>query len=152
MKSILSLLTPQEQAYLFGNNNTKEFTNAQKRYIRCRLKKKLRLLGEELNSCNVAAAEHESCNALNEAKPSISHDCHLSFLCATVSPRLCSSLTGGDNCTKTLEATPLLLSTGTSSSSTCFSGQIPKQLVGDLDMQRNLLSCCKQAMLSHCSS
>jgi len=59
----MKLLTPTEQAYL---NNTQEFTNAQKRYIRCRLKKKLRLLGEELHSCNVAANERAGCNALKE--------------------------------------------------------------------------------------
>ena len=52
-----SPLSPVEQAYL---NGTREFTNAQKRYIRCRLRKKLKLLDER--SCNVAAALQQSCN------------------------------------------------------------------------------------------
>ena len=39
-----------ERAYL---NGTRDFTKAQRRYIKCRLKKKLRLLNEE--SCNAAA-------------------------------------------------------------------------------------------------
>ncbi|MDQ4066577.1 MAG: hypothetical protein M3114_03205 [Thermoproteota archaeon] len=60
-------LTPTEQAYLF--DNTKDFTNAQQRYIRCRLKKKLRLLGEQLQRCNVAANERAGCNALNQPVP-----------------------------------------------------------------------------------
>ena len=53
-------LTPTEEAYL---NKTKEFTNAQQRYIRCRLKKKLRLLSEQVNSCNVAADERAGCDS-----------------------------------------------------------------------------------------
>jgi hypothetical protein len=58
----MSFLTPTEQAYLF--DNTREFTNAQQRYIRCRLRKKLRQLGEELERCNVAADKRERCNAM----------------------------------------------------------------------------------------
>jgi hypothetical protein len=81
----VEFLTPTEQAYL---NNTKDFTNDQKRYIRCRLKKKLRQLGgDELNSCSVAAMEHERCNALNGVKPSISSGWDSSSLCAMVRPR-----------------------------------------------------------------
>jgi hypothetical protein len=45
------LLSPIEQAYL---NGTREFTKAQQRYIRYRLKKKLRLLDE---SRDAAAAK-----------------------------------------------------------------------------------------------
>jgi hypothetical protein len=41
------LLSETEQAYL---NGTRAFTKAQQRYIRCRLKKKLRLVDEQ--SCN----------------------------------------------------------------------------------------------------
>jgi hypothetical protein len=44
------VLSPVEQAYLSG---TRDFTKPQQRYIKCRLKKKLRLLNEE--SCNAAA-------------------------------------------------------------------------------------------------
>jgi hypothetical protein len=58
----LLLITPVEEAFL---NNTRHFTNAQKRYIGCRLKKKLRLLEQQLNSCNVALAERSGCNAIN---------------------------------------------------------------------------------------
>jgi hypothetical protein len=39
----MRLLSPIEEAYL---NGTKDFTKAQQRYIRYRLKKKLRLLDE----------------------------------------------------------------------------------------------------------
>ena len=46
----MRVLSPVEQAYL---NGTREFTKAQQRYIRCRLKKKLRLL--DAQSCNAAA-------------------------------------------------------------------------------------------------
>jgi hypothetical protein len=46
----MTFLSPVEQAYL---NGTRDFTKAQRRYIRCRLKKKLRLLEEE--SCDAAA-------------------------------------------------------------------------------------------------
>ena len=51
-------LTKVEKEYLDG---TRQFTKAQQRYIRCRLRKKLRLLNEE--SCSVAAALIESSNA-----------------------------------------------------------------------------------------
>src|SRR5918998_1388646 len=51
-------LTKVENEYLDG---TRPFTKAQQRYIRCRLRKKLRLLNEE--SCNVAAALSERSNA-----------------------------------------------------------------------------------------
>ena len=53
-------LSPTEQAYL---NGTREFTKAQQRYIRCRIRKKLKLLNEELRSCSVAADERAGCNA-----------------------------------------------------------------------------------------
>jgi hypothetical protein len=45
-----SFLTPVEEAYL---NNTRPFTNAQQRYIRCRLRKKLITMGQEIERCNV---------------------------------------------------------------------------------------------------
>ena len=64
-----SVLSPTEQAYL---NNSKEFTKAQQRYIRCRLRKKLRLLNEELRSCNVAADQRAGCNAAATAPASSS--------------------------------------------------------------------------------
>ncbi len=50
-------LTKVEKEYLDG---TRQLTKAQQRYIRCRLRKKLRLLNEE--SCNVAAALSERSN------------------------------------------------------------------------------------------
>ena len=50
-------LTKVENEYLEG---TRQFTKAQQRYIRCRLRKKLRLLNEE--SCNVATALSERSN------------------------------------------------------------------------------------------
>jgi hypothetical protein len=55
------LLSPVEQAYL---NGTREFTKSQQRYIRCRLRKKLRVMGEDIASCNntVAAALQPGCN------------------------------------------------------------------------------------------
>jgi|SRR5215218_10506165 hypothetical protein len=46
----MRFLSPVEQAYL---NGTRDFTKAQRRYIKCRLKRKLRLLNEE--RCNAAA-------------------------------------------------------------------------------------------------
>jgi hypothetical protein len=46
----MKLLSPVEQAYL---NGTREFTKPQIRYIKCRLKKKLRHLDEK--GCNAAA-------------------------------------------------------------------------------------------------
>jgi hypothetical protein len=46
----MRLLSPVEQAYL---NGTREFTKPQIRYIKCRLKKKLRHLDEK--GCNAAA-------------------------------------------------------------------------------------------------
>ena len=52
-------LTKVEKEYLDG---TRQFAKAQQRYIRCRLRKKLRLLNEE--SCNVAAALSERNNAV----------------------------------------------------------------------------------------
>ncbi|MDQ3902289.1 MAG: hypothetical protein M3247_01355, partial [Thermoproteota archaeon] len=55
-----SILTPTEVAYL---NNTKPFTNAQQRYIRCRLRKKLIMIGQEIERCNVALNKRVSCNA-----------------------------------------------------------------------------------------
>jgi hypothetical protein len=58
VSSSLLPLTKVEKEYLDG---TRQFTKAQQRYIRCRLRKKLRLLNEE--SCNVAAALSERCNA-----------------------------------------------------------------------------------------
>ena len=51
-------LTKVEKEYLDG---TRQFTKTQQRYIRCRLRKKLRLLNEV--SCNVAAALSERSNA-----------------------------------------------------------------------------------------
>jgi hypothetical protein len=47
---VRGVLSPVEQAYLSG---TREFTKAQQRYIRCRLRKKLRLL--DAKGCNAAA-------------------------------------------------------------------------------------------------
>ena len=46
----MRLLSPVEQAYL---NGSREFTKPQIRYIKCRLKKKLRHLDEK--GCNAAA-------------------------------------------------------------------------------------------------
>ena len=51
-------LTNAEKQYLDGS---RQFTKAQQRYMRCRLRKKLRLLNDE--SCNVAAALRERSNA-----------------------------------------------------------------------------------------
>jgi hypothetical protein len=47
---VRGVLSPVEQAYLSG---TREFTKVQQRYIRCRLRKKLRLL--DAKGCNAAA-------------------------------------------------------------------------------------------------
>ena len=65
------LLSKCEKAYLSGDKE--QFTKPQQRYIRCRLRKKLRLLNEEFRlagiipeSCNSVA---ESCNGLNISKP-----------------------------------------------------------------------------------
>lgn len=57
-----SFLSPTEQAFL---NGSREFTKAQQRYIRCRLKRKLVRCGIPTNTDNttVAAFEHKSCNA-----------------------------------------------------------------------------------------
>jgi hypothetical protein len=51
-------LTNAEKQYLDGS---RQFTKAQQRYMRCRLRKKLSLLNDE--SCNVAAALRERSNA-----------------------------------------------------------------------------------------
>jgi hypothetical protein len=48
---VTRLLSPTEQAYL---NGSRQFSNAQQRYIRLRLKKKLRLMDE---SRDAAAAQ-----------------------------------------------------------------------------------------------
>jgi hypothetical protein len=68
----MTLLTPVEQAYM---NGTRQFTKAQQRYIRCRLKRKLRLVGEELasfgipnDSCNAAAARLQRLDNNNNNK------------------------------------------------------------------------------------
>ena len=58
ISSSLLPLTKVEKDYLDG---TRQFTKAQQRYIRCRLRKKLRLINEE--SYNIAAALSERCNA-----------------------------------------------------------------------------------------
>ena len=58
VSSSLLRLTKVEKEYLDG---TRQLTKAQQRYIRCRLRKKLRLLNEQ--SCNVAAAMSERGNA-----------------------------------------------------------------------------------------
>jgi hypothetical protein len=58
VSSSLLPLTKVEKEYLDG---TRQFTKAQQRYIRCRLRKKLRLLNEQ--SRNVAAAMRERSNA-----------------------------------------------------------------------------------------
>jgi hypothetical protein len=58
VSSSLLPLTKVEKEYLDG---TRELTKAQQRYIRCRLRKKLRLLNEQ--SCNVAAALSKCSNA-----------------------------------------------------------------------------------------
>jgi hypothetical protein len=58
VSSSLLPLTKVEKEYLDG---TRKFTKTQQRYVRCRLRKKLRLLNEE--SCNVAAALSERSNA-----------------------------------------------------------------------------------------
>jgi hypothetical protein len=57
-------LTPTEKAFVDG---TRQFTNAQKRYIRFRLNEKLSLLNTELRElqqrcCNVAASERDCSN------------------------------------------------------------------------------------------
>jgi hypothetical protein len=49
----MRLLSPVEEAYL---NGTRDFTKAQQRYIRYRLKKKLRLLDESRDAAAAAAA------------------------------------------------------------------------------------------------
>lgn len=62
----MRLLSPVEQAYLDG---TREFTKTQQRYIRCRLRKKLRLVNEQ--SCNAAARlQHlDAASSLMVAQP-----------------------------------------------------------------------------------
>lgn len=80
----LPLITPVEEAFL---NNTRHFTNAQKRYIRCRLKKKLRLLEQQLNSRNVALAERSGCNAINVTEKYVERDVALSNFYAPWSGR-----------------------------------------------------------------
>ena len=65
----MPLLSPTEQAYL---NGTQEFTKAQQRYIRCRPKKKLRLLDEE--GRNAAAALQRGCNGLQALGGTWTHD------------------------------------------------------------------------------
>ena len=57
VSSSLLPLTNVEKEFLDGS---RQFTQAQQRYIRCRLRKKLRLLNKE--SCNVAAALSERSN------------------------------------------------------------------------------------------
>ncbi len=73
-------LSPVEQAYLSG---TREFTKPQIRYIRCRLKKKLRLLDEELKlsgilnssssgvAANTSGSVAASCNGLENLPPPV---------------------------------------------------------------------------------
>jgi hypothetical protein len=56
----MTFLSPTEQQFL---NGSRQFTKAQQRYIRCRLKKKLRLLNEE--SRKAAAALQPRCNGTN---------------------------------------------------------------------------------------
>jgi hypothetical protein len=56
----MTFLSPTEQQFLNGN---RQFTKAQQRYIRCRLRKKLRFLNEE--SRNAAAALQLRCNGMN---------------------------------------------------------------------------------------
>ena len=58
VSSSLLPLTNVEKEFLDGS---RQFTQAQQRYIRCRLRKKLRLLNEQ--SRNVAAAMRERSNA-----------------------------------------------------------------------------------------
>jgi len=53
-------LSPVEQAYL---NGARQFTKPQQRYIRYRLNKKLRLLGEELTSFGIPKEDLESRDA-----------------------------------------------------------------------------------------
>jgi hypothetical protein len=53
----MTFLSPVEQAYL---NDTREFTKAQQRYIRYRLNRKLRLLGEELQSFGIPTKDSRS--------------------------------------------------------------------------------------------
>jgi len=58
VSSSLLPLTKVEREYLDG---TRQFTKAQQRYIRCRLRKKLRLLND--HCCNFAASMRERSNA-----------------------------------------------------------------------------------------
>jgi hypothetical protein len=60
----MTFLSSTEQQFL---NGSRQFTKAQQRYIRCRLKKKLRLLDEE--SRNAAAALQRRCNGPNNLLP-----------------------------------------------------------------------------------
>jgi len=53
------LLTQTERDYL---NGTREFTKPQQRYIRCRLKKKLRLLGDELQHIGIPIGSSVAAN------------------------------------------------------------------------------------------
>jgi hypothetical protein len=46
----LALLTKVERDYLSGQ---REFTEPQQRYIRCRLRKKIRMLGDDLISLGI---------------------------------------------------------------------------------------------------
>ena len=72
----MTFFSPVERAYLEG---TREFTMAQQRYIRCRLRKKLRIMGEDLASCNnnnnnnnnitVEAALQPGCNGPHNLLP-----------------------------------------------------------------------------------
>ena len=68
----MTFFSPVERAYLEG---TKEFTKAQQRYVRCRLSKKLRIMGEDVASCNnnnnntVAAALQPGCNGPHTLLP-----------------------------------------------------------------------------------
>ncbi len=63
----MTFLSPVERAYLDG---TREFTKAQQRYIRCTLRKKLRLMDEDIARCDtVAAALQPGCNGSHNLLP-----------------------------------------------------------------------------------
>ncbi len=63
----MRLLSPIEEAYL---NGTKDFTKAQQRYIRYRLKKKLRLLEESRDAAAARLLRLDNSSRPNASVPS----------------------------------------------------------------------------------
>jgi hypothetical protein len=64
---VVRLLSPVEEAYL---NGTKDFTKAQQRYIRYRLKKKLRLLDESRDAAAAGLLRLDNSSRPNASVPS----------------------------------------------------------------------------------